>query len=173
MTNDDQLAEKIRMIANHGQSKKYYHDIVGCNSRLDNIQAAVLRIKLKELNNYLENRKKSADYYDQYLGKLDQIDIPYRVSNSSHVFHQYTLKLKNEINRDKIIKFLADLNIPSMIYYPVPAHSQKMFADTKSENELEITEWLSKRVFSIPMHSELSQDQQDYIIEGISNFFKN
>ena len=171
MTNDDELAEKLRMIANHGQSKRYYHDIVGCNSRLDNIQAAVLRIKLKELDQYILNRQKAANYYDLNLKDLDQLTLPFRNLDSNHVFHQYTLKLDDNIVRDELIQYLADKNIPAMVYYPVPAHRQKMFSKIpNSYGNMKVTNWLSSRVFSLPMHTELSTLQQDYIIENISNF---
>lgn len=171
MTNDDELAKKLRMIANHGQSKRYYHDIVGCNSRLDNIQAAVLRIKLKELDQYILNRQKAANYYDQNLKDLDQLTIPFRNLDSNHVFHQYTLKLDDSIVRDELIQYLAEKNIPAMVYYPVPAHRQKMFSKIpNSYGNMKVTNWLSSRVFSLPMHTELSTLQQDYIIENISNF---
>ena len=174
MTNDDELAKKLRMIANHGQSKRYYHDIVGCNSRLDNIQAAILRIKLKELDQYILNRQKAANYYDQNLKDLDQLTLPFRNLDSNHVFHQYTLKLDDSIVRDELIKYLADKNIPAMVYYPVPAHSQKMFSKIpNSYGNMKVTNWLSSRVFSLPMHTELSTLQQDYIIENISNFLHN
>jgi dTDP-4-amino-4,6-dideoxygalactose transaminase len=171
MTNDDELAEKLRMIANHGQSKRYYHDIVGCNSRLDNIQAAVLRIKLKELDQYILNRQKAANYYDKNLKDLDQLTLPYRNLDSNHVFHQYTLKLYDSIVRDELIQYLADKNIPAMVYYPIPAHRQKMFSKIpNSYGNMKVTNWLTSRVFSLPMHTELSTLQQDYIIENISNF---
>ena len=171
MTNDDELAKKLRMIANHGQSKRYYHDIVGCNSRLDNIQAAVLRIKLKELDQYILNRQKAANYYDQNLKDLDQLTLPYRNLDSNHVFHQYTLKLDDSTVRDELIQYLADKKIPAMVYYPVPAHRQKMFSKIpNSYGNMKVTNWLSSRVFSLPMHTELSTLQQDYIIENISNF---
>ena len=174
MTNDDELAKKLRMIANHGQSKRYYHDIVGCNSRLDNIQAAILRIKLKELDQYILNRQKAANYYDQNLKDLDQLTLPFRNLDSKHVFHQYTVKLDDSIVRDELIKYLADKNIPAMVYYPVPAHRQKMFSKIpNSYGNMKVTNWLSSRVFSLPMHTELSTLQQDYIIENISNFLHN
>ena len=171
MTNDDELAKKLRMIANHGQSKRYYHDIVGCNSRLDNIQAAVLRIKLKELDQYILNRQKAANYYDQNLKNLDQLTLPFRNLDSNHVFHQYTLKLDESIVRDELIQYLADKNIPAMVYYPVPAHRRKMFSKIPNScGNMKVTNWLSSRVFSLPMHTELSTLQQDHIIENISNF---
>jgi dTDP-4-amino-4,6-dideoxygalactose transaminase len=173
MTNDDQLAEKLRMIANHGQSKRYYHDIVGCNSRLDNLQAAVLRIKLKELDSYILNRRKAADYYDQHLDGVEELSVPFRDDNSNHVFHQYTLKLNDKVNRDKLIRYLASKNIPAMVYYPVPAHQQKMFFSIPATfNTMNNTEWLSERVFSLPMHTELNTKQQNYIIDNILNFLK-
>ncbi len=171
MTNDDELAKKLRMIANHGQSKRYYHDIVGCNSRLDNIQAAVLRIKLKELDQYIINRQKAANYYDENLKDLDQLTLPFRNLDSNHVFHQYTLKLDDSKVRDELIQYLSDKKIPAMVYYPVPAHRQKMFSKIpNSYGNMKVTNWLSSRVFSLPMHTELSILQQDYIIENISNF---
>ena len=173
MTNDDELAEKLRMIANHGQSKRYYHDMVGCNSRLDNIQAAVLRIKLKELDQYIHNRQKAANYYDQNLKELNQLTLPYRSMESNHVFHQYTLKLNENIKRDELIEFLAKKNIPAMVYYPVPAHHQKMFSEIpNSHTNMKVTNELSSRVFSLPMHTELSSLQQDFIIDNLFRFFK-
>ena len=173
MTNDDELAEKIRMIANHGQSKRYYHDIIGCNSRLDNIQAAVLRIKLKKLDQYILNRQKAANYYDKNLKDLDQLKIPSRNIDSNHVFHQYTIKLDDNIVRDDLIQYLAKKNIPAMVYYPVPAHLQKMFSKIPNTyGDMKVTNWLSSRVFSLPMHTELSTLQQDYIIEHLFNFIK-
>ncbi len=174
MTNDDELAKKIRMIANHGQSKKYHHDRVGCNSRLDNIQAAILRIKLKELDDYIYRRKMAADYYDKHLASIEQITIPKRSNLSDHVFHQYTLKLEDTVDRENLISFLKNKGIPSMIYYPIPAHKQKMFSNIPAESgSMSNTDWLSSRVFSLPMHTELSIEQQDYIIENIHNYFKH
>ena len=174
MTNSDELNEKIRMIANHGQSKRYYHEVIGCNSRLDNIQAAVLRIKLRELDNYIYNRNKAADYYDQHLKKINQIEVPVRDKESKHVFHQYTLKLDDSINRNELIDYLSSKNIPAMVYYPVPAHQQKMFSSIAATyHNMKNTEGLSKRVISLPMHTELMTNQQDYIIENILNFLNN
>ncbi|MEY4522132.1 MAG: hypothetical protein RIT10_1317, partial [Bacteroidota bacterium] len=124
-TNNDELAAQMRMIANHGQSKRYYHDVVGCNSRLDTIQAAILRIKLRELDTYIAARRKVADHYDAFFAQFDQLKTPVRGKESKHVFHQYTLTV-NGINRDALNAFLAEHEVPSMIYYPVPAHKQKM-----------------------------------------------
>lgn len=169
-TNDDALAEKIRMIVNHGQSKRYYHDIVGCNSRLDSIQAAVLRIKLRELDTYIDARRKVADYYDSRLKEISGITIPIRAQDSRHVFHQYTIKLEG-IDRDGLNAYLAEREIPSMIYYPVPAHKQKMFAAFgSSESNLPNTDWLGERVLSLPIHTEMEQEQLDYICSSISEY---
>ena len=131
-TNDDLLAEKLKMIANHGQKARYYHEIVGCNSRLDALQAAILNIKLPLLDGYIDARRKAADYYDNAFAGHDKITTPYRAGYCKHVFHQYTLILENIDNpnsyRERLTGFLAENNIPSMLYYPVPAHRQKMFA---------------------------------------------
>ena len=171
-TNDDALAAKMRMIVNHGQSKRYYHDVVGCNSRLDSIQAAVLRIKLRELNNYIDARIKVADHYDNFLAQFSGIKTPVRAKESRHVFHQYTLTLDG-IDRDALNAFLAERDIPSMIYYPVPAHKQEMFAAFGSANtELPITDWLSERVLSLPIHTEMDEEQLNYICSGIAEFMK-
>lgn len=169
-TNDDELAVKIKMISNHGQSKQYHHDVVGCNSRLDNIQAAVLRIKLKELNNYNSARRKVAEYYDNFFSQFPQIQTPSRAKNSTHVFHQYTLKLEG-IDRNELKTFLADRDIPAMIYYPIPAHRQKMFESFGSSNTiLPVTDWLTERVISLPIHTEMTTDQLEKICSSISEF---
>lgn len=169
-TNDEDLAAKMKMIVNHGQSKRYYHDVVGCNSRLDSIQAAVLNEKLKHLDDYIEARRQAADFYDQAFGNCEKITIPFRAAYSTHVFHQYTLILDN-VNRNELHKFLADEKIPSMIYYPVPAHRQKMFAhfNTASLN-MPVTDWLTERVISVPMHTELDQEQLNYISYKVLQF---
>lgn len=171
-TNDDELAAKIRMIANHGQSKRYYHDVVGCNSRLDSIQAAVLRIKLRKLDQYNNSRRAVADYYDQFFAKYPQVKTPVRAQNSKHVFHQYTLTLDG-VDRDALNEFLAAKEIPSMIYYPVPAHKQKMFDAFGSEStELPITDWLTERVISLPIHTEMEQGQLEKICNGVAEFLE-
>lgn len=171
-TNDDELAAKIRMIANHGQSKRYYHDVVGCNSRLDSIQAAVLRIKLRKLDQYNNNRRAVADYYDQFFAAYPQVKTPARAQNSKHVFHQYTLTL-NGVDRDGLNEFLATKEIPSMIYYPVPAHKQKMFEAFGSEStELPITDWLTERVISLPVHTEMTEEQLAHICNGVAEYLK-
>lgn len=174
MTNDDELAIQLKMIANHGQSKKYYHDRVGCNSRLDNLQAAVLRIKLRELDQYISRRQAAANYYDDQLKEINGLTIPYRSNQSDHVFHQYTLKLSKSIDRANLMSFLKEKQIPSMIYYPIPAHKQKMFSDIPvSCGDMSNTDDLCSSVMSLPMHTELTKVQQDYIINNIKNYFKN
>jgi dTDP-4-amino-4,6-dideoxygalactose transaminase len=170
MTNDDGLAASLKMIANHGQSKRYYHDLVGCNSRLDTIQAAVLEVKLKYLDTYIESRRKLADRYDAAFRNHPKVATPFRASYCKHVFHQYTLILEG-IDRNKLHAYLAELKIPSMIYYPVPAHRQKMFAQfNSSSTELPITDWLTERVISLPMHTEMDEEQIHYITSSFLNF---
>jgi len=162
-TNDEQLANKLRMIANHGQSKRYYHDIVGCNSRLDSVQAAVLNVKLKYLDEYVKARISVADYYDRAFARNPRITTPFRAPYTNHVFHQYTLIL-NDVDRDGLNKFLENHNVPSMIYYPVPAHRQKMFdAFGGSSFQLKSTDWLTERVISLPIHTEMDEDQLTHI----------
>ena len=169
-TNDDELAAQMRMIVNHGQSERYYHDLVGCNSRLDSIQAAVLRIKLRELDNYIDARRSVADHYDNFFANIDGIKTPVRGAESRHVFHQYTLTLEG-IDRNDLNSFLAERDVPSMIYYPVPAHKQKMFASFGSEStNLPVTDWLTERVLSLPIHTEMEKDQLDFICESIAEF---
>ena len=170
-TQDDTLAKKIRMIANHGQSVQYYHDEVGVNSRLDSIQAAVLRIKLRKLNTYNEARRAAADYYDKAFSTIKELSIPHRVAHSSHVFHQYTLKLDEKIDRNALKDYLELHNIPAMIYYPVALHEQKAYKSERYQSgDFPVTEKLVKVVISLPMHTELSREQQDYIIEHVIKF---
>ena len=158
------------MIANHGQQKRYYHEVVGCNSRLDTVQAAVLNIKLRELDNYIAARRAAADYYDQAFANIDQITIPFRVPNSKHVFHQYTLQL-NGVDRDGLNAHLAAKNIPSMIYYPVPGHRQKMFESFGGLSyHLPVTDWLTERVISLPIHTELDEEQLSFITSAVIEF---
>jgi dTDP-4-amino-4,6-dideoxygalactose transaminase len=171
-TNSDELAGLMRMIANHGQSKRYHHDIVGCNSRLDNLQAGILRIKLRELDSYIDSRRDAAAYYDAFFSQIEGIKVPVRSGDSRHVFHQYTLTLE-DVDRDGLHGFLAEKDIPSMIYYPIPAHRQKMFASFGSENsELPITDWLTERVISLPIHTELEEEQLKFITTSILEFVK-
>jgi UDP-2-acetamido-2-deoxy-ribo-hexuluronate aminotransferase len=169
-TNNDELAEKLKMIANHGQSKKYYHDLVGCNSRLDALQAAILNIKLPLLDSYIDARIKAADFYDKAFAGIEKITTPYRANYCKHVFHQYTIILENA-DREELVNFLAKNNIPSMLYYPVPAHRQKMFASFGGGNfVLEKTDWLTQRVISLPIHTELDEEQQNFITQKVLEF---
>jgi dTDP-4-amino-4,6-dideoxygalactose transaminase len=169
-TEDDALASRLKMIANHGQSRRYYHDLVGCNSRLDSIQAAVLNVKLKNLDSYITARRAAADYYDNAFAAHPKIRTPYRAPYSHHVFHQYTLILEG-IDRDGLNEYLAGKNIPSMIYYPVPAHRQQMFAGLGGgDYSLATTDWLTERVISLPMHTELDQEQLQTISAAVLEY---
>lgn len=169
-TNDDELAIKLKMTANHGQSKQYYHDVVGCNSRLDSIQAAILNIKLKHLDEYCAARIKVADYYDKAFAGNSKITPPFRAASSRHVFHQYTLILEGA-DRNELKQSLADNNIPSMIYYPVPAHKQKMFDQfNTASNEMPVTDWLTHRVISLPIHTEMDEEQLQFITSKVLEF---
>jgi len=171
-TNDKVLADKMTKIANHGQSARYYHDVVGCNSRLDSIQAAILNIKLKKLDEYNSARQSVAKYYNDAFASIEQIVAPSQVKYSTHVFHQYTVQLKG-VDRDKFIAHLAAKEIPCMIYYPVPGHLQKMFGEQKNTNwNLPITDSLTPCVCSLPVHTEMDEVQLAYIVEGVKSFFK-
>ena len=172
MTNDDELASKMRMIVNHGQSKRYYHDSIGVNSRLDSLQAAVLKVKLKKLDEYNDARREAAHRYDEAFSKTGLIEPPFRSSFSTHVFHQYTVKLADGVNRDGLNEFLAKKGIPSMIYYPVPNHLQKAYRYYGySEGDFPSTEDLCSRVISFPIHTEMDEGQQQIIIDGVLEFF--
>ena len=171
-TNDDVLAEKLRMVANHGQKARYYHDVVGCNSRLDTLQAAILNIKLPKLDGYIAARQKLAAEYSAAFKGNKHIKTPLIADYSSHVFHQYTLVLDG-VDRNGLNQWLAEKSIPSMIYYPVPAHRQKMFDSfsLKTAN-LPVTDWLTERVISLPMHTEMEKEQFDYITSNVLAFIK-
>jgi UDP-2-acetamido-2-deoxy-ribo-hexuluronate aminotransferase len=170
-TNDSDLAKKMKMVANHGQSVKYVHEVVGCNSRLDSIQAAVLNVKLPFLDQYCEARRKVANYYDAYFAKYTQIKTPFRDPKSKHAFHQYTLQIEG-IDRNALVAHLASLNVPSMVYYPIPAHKQGMFSSFNLENlDLPVTENLTTKVISLPIHTEMEDDQLLYICESLVSFF--
>lgn len=170
-TNDDTLGPKLQIVANHGQTRRYYHDLVGVNSRLDSFQAAVLDIKLRHLDEYAAARRKAADYYDQELKDLGgQIEIPLRADYSSHVFHQYTLKVKNG-KRDELQAYLKDKGVPTMIYYPVPLYEQKAFKDLTEITFLPVTDQLCREVISLPMHTELEEDILAYITTQVKSFF--
>ena len=169
-TKDAALAEIFKMIANHGQKKRYYHELVGCNSRLDTLQAAILNVKLPLLDEYISRRRAAADFYDRAFAGHPKIRTPYRAPYTKHVFHQYTLILEGA-DRNKLNEWLASKNIPSMIYYPVPAHRQNMFASFQSGlQKLEVTDWLTERVISLPMHTELDEEQLGFIKDSVLEF---
>ena len=175
-TNDDALADLLKKVANHGQSVRYYHDVVGCNSRLDTLQAAVLDIKLKHLDEYIDARRAVAAYYDKAFAGHPAITTPFQAPNQKHVFHQYTMILDNggpnpAEYRNGLSAFLAEQNIPSMIYYPVPAHRQKMFESFGSGDvKLETTDWLTDRVISLPIHTEMEEEQLQLITSKVLEY---
>jgi UDP-2-acetamido-2-deoxy-ribo-hexuluronate aminotransferase len=170
-TNDSELYGKIKMIANHGQSVQYHHDVIGVNSRLDSIQAAILRIKLKELNTYNAARNRAASQYDAAFKNHEKIKTPFRSPLSTHVFHQYTLQLSNT-NRVELKDFLAAKGIPAMIYYPIPLHLQKAYANDRYKmGDFPVTEALCKSVVSLPMHTELSSETIQFIVQSVLEFF--
>jgi UDP-2-acetamido-2-deoxy-ribo-hexuluronate aminotransferase len=171
-TNDEELAKKLRMIANHGQSVQYVHDSIGVNSRLDSIQAAILSVKLKRLDQYAAARNKVAAFYDQAFANHPKIQIPVRAQNSTHVFHQYTLILK-DTDRSKFREFLSQRDIPAMIYYPIPLHLQKAYLDKRyPEGHFKVTELLCASVISLPMHTEMDTETLKYITESVLEFLK-
>jgi dTDP-4-amino-4,6-dideoxygalactose transaminase len=170
-SNNIELAEKMRMVANHGQSVQYVHDIIGINSRLDEIQAAILRVKLRQLDNFAQRRNLVANHYDEELGHIAYLEIPFRQANSTHVFHQYTIKVKDNLRND-LKDFLKSKSIPSMIYYPRPLHKQKAFENLgKIVGNLAVSDQLCSEVLSLPIHTEMSIDQLNYITENIKSFF--
>lgn len=162
LTNDDQLAAEMRMIANHGQSKRYYHDQIGVNSRLDSIQAAILRVKLRYLDEYNAARNKAAEFYGKAFKSTPHITAPVTASFSTHVYHQYTVKL-HDVNRDALQAFLKENGVPTNIYYPLANHKQKAFADMVKPERLETTEELSNQVLSFPIHTEMTTEQLEHI----------
>ncbi|MDB9931962.1 DegT/DnrJ/EryC1/StrS family aminotransferase [Flavobacteriales bacterium] len=170
-TNNDELAVAAKMIANHGQSKQYYHDKVGVNSRLDSIQATVLRAKLPHLDTYIKNRNIAADFYDNAFSDVEWLETPFRDPKSTHVFHQYTLKTKG-VDRDELRSFLSGKGVPAMIYYPVPLHHQKAYSDASlyKDSDFENTIDLCKSVISLPMHTELTEEELIYITKTVKEF---
>lgn len=168
-TNRADLAEKMQMVANHGQVRRYYHDVVGVNSRLDAIQAVVLGVKLKRLDEYAAARQAAADFYDQALAGLDWIQTPVRHPKSTHVFHQYTLLVKNG-QRDALQTYLQQKGVPTMIYYPVPLYEQDAFRPFTELKHLPVTEQLCQEVLSLPIHTELDSEQLNYIVESVKSF---
>jgi dTDP-4-amino-4,6-dideoxygalactose transaminase len=170
-TNDENLASKCRMIANHGQTKRYYHGLVGVNSRLDAIQAAILNVKLPHLDEYAAARQAAAAYYDQAFQNIKSLQIPKRQYNSTHVFHQYTLLVKDG-QRDALQVYLQERGVPTMIYYPVPLYEQEAFKESITHFEkLPATEMLCQSVISLPMHTELDEEQLAFICDTITSFF--
>ncbi len=171
-TNDDELAHTLKGIVNHGMYKRYYHDVVGVNSRLDSIQAAILRIKLPHLDSYCDTRRKAAEFYSTAFTNCENIVTPSVSSFTTHVFHQYTIQVKN-IDRNALHQHLLDKEIPNAIYYPVPLHSQKAYADTRySESDFNVTNELVNTVLSLPMHTELDEEQLTFITSTVLNFIK-
>ncbi len=173
-TNNDELAHTIRGIVNHGMYERYHHDVVGVNSRLDSIQAAVLRVKLPNLDIYNEARKTAAQKYDHVFSGEENIVVPFRQGHcDTHVYHQYTLRIING-KRDTLAKHLQEKNIPFGIYYPIPLHKQKAYADSRyNEEDFPVTNQLVKEVISLPMHTELEDDQIEYITRTITEFVGN
>jgi len=171
ITNDSDLESKIRMIVNHGQSKRYYHDSIGVNSRLDSLQAAILKVKLKYLDDYNKTRNRLAQMYSAAFKEYEWVTTPFESSFSTHVYHQYTMKLADNIDRDRLNSYLADHDIPSMIYYPVPNHLQKAYLGFGyQKGDLPITEDLCSRVISLPIHTEMDDDQFQHIVKHFLAF---
>lgn len=169
-TNDDELDYKIRGIVNHGMFTRYYHDMIGVNSRLDSMQAAILDVKLKHLDEYIAARQQAAQYYNKAFANHPKIATPTTASYSTHVFHQYTLKLK-DVDRYRLIENMKEAGVPVMIYYPVPLHLQKAFAHLHYEkSDFPVTESLCDCVVSLPMHTELDEEQLQYITENFLKF---
>ncbi len=172
ISRDEHLAHKLKMLANHGMEKRYYHDAVGVNSRLDSMQAAILNVKLPHLDTWNQQRRNAADKYDQQLANIEHVLTPTRVAWSDHVFHQYTISVTNG-RRDELQKYLAEQKVPSMIYYPVPMHEQAAFNKlVRRRVPLLQTEKISKEVLSLPMHPDLGDDQIAYVCEQIAAFFR-
>lgn len=173
-TNDDAIAQKIRMVANHGMRVRYHHEVIGVNSRLDTIQAAVLDVKLKYLDEYNMARRAAADYYDAAFEDVTGIATPLRADNSSHIFHQYTMVLDEDVDRGALMKYLESKGIPSMIYYPIPLHRQEALGSARGKDyDFPTTEMLCKRVVSLPMHTELTEEQLGYISNTVIRFMTN
>jgi dTDP-4-amino-4,6-dideoxygalactose transaminase len=169
-TNNDDLAAKLKMISNHGQSVQYYHDVIGVNSRLDSIQAAILRVKLRYLDEYAAARNAVADYYDTAFANHPKIKTPVHVKNSDHVFHQYTLQLKG-VDRTALREHLAAKGIPAMIYYPVPLHLQKAYVNPKNkDSDFPVTINLCANVISLPIHTEMDKDTLKHIVDSVLEF---
>ncbi len=172
-TNDDELGERLRALVNHGMKQRYYYDFVGVNSRLDTIQAAILRVKLMQLDSYHRARQRAADFYDSALSAIKGLKVPARSNFSTHVFHQYTIQVPAD-SRDSLKSFLQEKGIPAMVYYPVPLHLQHAYGDLGYKlGDLPVSEGLCGRVLSLPMHTELEDDQLKYITDQVRTFFKS
>jgi dTDP-4-amino-4,6-dideoxygalactose transaminase len=170
-TNDEDLAKKLQMIANHGQAKKYHHESIGVNSRLDTIQAAILNVKLKHLDRYSASRNEVADRYDESFKNHPAIKTPKRAKNSTHVFHQYTIQVEGA-ERDELKNYLAEKGVPSMVYYPISLHQQVAYQGYGfKKGDFLVAESLCLKVLSLPIHTEMKVQDQDYIIETIKGFF--
>ena len=166
------MADKIFLAANHGQNKRYHHKIIGCNSRLDSIQAEILNIKLKYLDEYNSNRQIMASNYNMAFKNIEYVQIPELNTNSTHVYHQYTIKILDG-RRDELKNYLQDKGIPTMIYYPIPLYKQEAFSKYVDDDYyLKNTEMLSENVLSFPIHTEIENSHQEYIINQVLNFFK-
>jgi len=170
-TQDENLGSMLHKIANHGQTKRYYHDMVGVNSRLDSIQAAILNVKLRYLDQFASERRAVADAYDNGFSAIEALQTPYRVQFSSHVFHQYTLQVKDG-RRDQLQSYLKEKGIPSIIYYPLPLYDQEAFKKDSNVQFLPATDKLCKSVLSLPIHTEMSEEQIAYIVNSVVQFFK-
>jgi len=169
-TNDDELAKQMRVVVNHGMTVRYYHDYIGVNSRLDSLQAALLKVKLAHLDDYASKRRAAADFYDKAFARHPKLKIPFRYSKSTHVFHQYTIVTKN-VDRKGLIEFLNSKEIPAMIYYPVPLHMQKAYLDPRYQpGDFPVTEHLCATVFSLPMHTELDEEQLKHITHNVLEY---
>ncbi len=170
LTNNEKLAQRAQMIASHGQSAKYHHEVIGCNSRLDTLQAAALNVKLNYLNDYIKRRRVAANFYYDELAEIDLVGTPFISSASTHVYHQFTLIVKND-ERDALRQYLATRDIPTMIYYPVPVHKQPAFKGLiRFGSLLNTSESLCNSVLSLPMHTELDREQQEYITTCLIDF---
>ena len=172
-TDDDELAAKIRSIANHGMTVRYHHDMIGVNSRLDALQAAVLDVKLPHLDSFIEARCKAAAYYTKAFEQCGWIKTPVCADYTTHAFHQYTMVLADDIDRDGLQAYLKERNVPSMVYYPIPLHMQKAYQDPRyKEGDFPVAEHLSKHVLSLPMHTELDEEQLSYICDSVLSYNK-
>jgi dTDP-4-amino-4,6-dideoxygalactose transaminase len=172
-TNDESFGQKLASLVNHGMKQRYYYSYVGVNSRLDTLQAAILRVKLRHLDSYHKARQEAAAYYDQALSGIPGIQVPVRSPFTTHIFHQYTLQLDLS-KRDLLKDWLSERKVPAMIYYPVPLHLQDAYRDLEyKEGDLPVSEELSHRVLSLPIHTEMDTTQLEYITTQVQSFFKS